>query len=76
MRGHPLHSRADDRKRVIWDVALDTLVDTLAKTIAEHGPDSVGFYISGQLLTEDYYVFNKLAKSLIGANNVDTNSRL
>ena len=42
----------------------------------EHGPDAVGFYISGQLLTEDYYVFNKLAKGLIGTNNVDTNSRL
>ena len=47
-----------------------------AQVIADHGPDSVGFYISGQLLTEDYYVFNKLAKGLIGTNNVDTNSRL
>ena len=79
--GRALHpemraSRADDRKRVSWDVALDALVDKFAKTIAEHGPDSVGFYISGQLLTEDYYVFNKLAKGLIGTNNVDTNSRL
>ena len=79
--GRALHpemrtSRADERKRVSWDVALDTLVDKFAKTIAEHGPDSVGFYISGQLLTEDYYVFNKLAKGLIGTNNVDTNSRL
>ncbi len=44
--------------------------------IREHGPDAVGFYISGQLTTEDYYVFNKLAKGLIGTNNVDTNSRL
>jgi assimilatory nitrate reductase catalytic subunit len=69
-------SRADDRKRVSWDVALDALVDKFANTIAEYGPDSVGFYISGQLLTEDYYVFNKLAKGLIGTNNVDTNSRL
>ncbi len=79
--GRALHpemraSRDDDRKRVSWDVALDTLADKFAKTIAEHGPDSVGFYISGQLLTEDYYVFNKLAKGLIGTNNVDTNSRL
>jgi assimilatory nitrate reductase catalytic subunit len=47
-----------------------------AQIIREHGPDAVGFYISGQLLTEDYYVFNKLAKGLIGTNNVDTNSRL
>ena len=79
--GRALHpemrdTRAEDRKRVSWDVALDTLVEKFAKTIAEHGPDSVGFYISGQLLTEDYYVFNKLAKGLIGTNNVDTNSRL
>ena len=42
----------------------------------EHGPDAVGLYVSGQLLTEDYYVFNKLAKGLIGTNNIDTNSRL
>src|SRR5690606_26251688 len=46
------------------------------ETIRTHGPDSVAFYISGQLLTEDYYVFNKLAKGLIGTNNIDTNSRL
>ncbi len=64
------------RKRVSWDVSLDYLADRFAKIIAEHGPDSVAFYISGQLLTEDYYVFNKLAKGLIGTNNVDTNSRL
>jgi assimilatory nitrate reductase catalytic subunit len=69
-------ARGADRKRVSWDDALDALVDRFAATIAEHGPDSVGFYISGQLLTEDYYVFNKLAKGLIGTNNVDTNSRL
>ncbi|MEN9628787.1 MAG: hypothetical protein RJA10_2014, partial [Pseudomonadota bacterium] len=47
-----------------------------AQCIERYGPNSVGFYISGQLLTEDYYVFNKLAKGLIGTNNVDTNSRL
>jgi assimilatory nitrate reductase catalytic subunit len=47
-----------------------------AAIIREHGPDAVAFYMSGQLLTEDYYVFNKLAKGLIGTNNVDTNSRL
>ncbi|HAX20412.1 MAG TPA: nitrate reductase [Hydrogenophaga sp.] len=59
-----------------WDAALDIASDRFAKTITQHGPDAVGFYISGQLLTEDYYVFNKLAKGLIGTNNVDTNSRL
>ena len=61
---------------VSWDHALDTAADKFAQVIADHGPDAVGFYISGQLLTEDYYVFNKLAKGLIGTNNVDTNSRL
>jgi assimilatory nitrate reductase catalytic subunit len=59
-----------------WDAALDTAVDKFAQVIREHGPDAVGFYVSGQLLTEDYYVFNKLAKGLIGTNNIDTNSRL
>ncbi len=59
-----------------WDVALDLATDRFATVIEQHGPDAVGFYISGQLLTEDYYVFNKLAKGLIGTNNVDTNSRL
>ncbi len=64
------------RKRVSWDAALDHAAEKFARAISEHGPDSVAFYISGQLLTEDYYVFNKLAKGLIGTNNVDTNSRL
>jgi len=64
------------RARQTWDTTLDYLADRFAQTIAEHGPDSVGFYISGQLLTEDYYVFNKLAKGLVGTNNIDTNSRL
>ena len=47
-----------------------------SEAIAEHGPDSVAFYISGQLLTEDYYVANKLMKGFIGSANIDTNSRL
>jgi assimilatory nitrate reductase catalytic subunit len=63
-------------ERLAWDVALDAAADRFADTIRRYGPDSVAFYISGQLLTEDYYVFNKLAKGLIGTNNVDTNSRL
>ena len=63
-------------KRASWDEALDFAAKRFSACIAEHGPDSVAFYISGQLLTEDYYVFNKLAKGLIGTNNVDTNSRL
>ncbi len=44
--------------------------------VAEHGPDAVAFYVSGQLLTEDYYVANKLMKGFIGSANIDTNSRL
>ncbi len=68
--------RSASRQRCSWDQALDRTADQFAKIIQTHGPDAVGFYISGQLLTEDYYVFNKLAKGLIGTNNVDTNSRL
>jgi assimilatory nitrate reductase catalytic subunit len=64
------------RKVVDWNTALDTAADRFAAIVEADGPDAVGFYISGQLLTEDYYVFNKLAKGLIGTNNVDTNSRL
>ncbi|WP_382156492.1 molybdopterin-dependent oxidoreductase [Hydrogenophaga sp. ANAO-22] len=59
-----------------WDAALDLAAERFATVVERHGPDAVGFYISGQLLTEDYYAFNKLAKGLIGTNNVDTNSRL
>ncbi|MEJ8845768.1 molybdopterin-dependent oxidoreductase, partial [Variovorax rhizosphaerae] len=61
---------------ITWDIALDTAADKFASIIRDHGPDAVGFYVSGQLLTEDYYVFNKLAKGLVGTNNIDTNSRL
>jgi len=61
---------------IAWDTALDTVAGRLADTITQHGPDAVGLYLSGQLLTEDYYVFNKLAKALIGTHNVDSNSRL
>ncbi len=63
-------------ERTTWDRALDHAAEKFRQIIAAHGPDAVAFYISGQLLTEDYYVFNKLAKGLIGTNNVDTNSRL
>jgi assimilatory nitrate reductase catalytic subunit len=75
---HPLQRlhRGDEPRRLNWDSALDLAAGRFAKIIKEHGPDAVGFYISGQLLTEDYYVFNKLAKGLIGTNNIDSNSRL
>jgi assimilatory nitrate reductase catalytic subunit len=59
-----------------WDAALAQVSNTFGRIVRDHGPDAVGFYLSGQLLTEDYYVFNKLAKGLLGTNNVDTNSRL
>src|SRR5690606_3688930 len=56
--------------------AFDIAAGKLAEIIAMHGPDAIGFYLSGQLLTEDYAVFNKLARALVGTNNIDTNSRL
>ena len=63
-------------REVGWDQALDAVADGLDQVLREHGPDAVGFYLSGQLLTEDYYVANKLAKGFIGTPHVDTNSRL
>jgi assimilatory nitrate reductase catalytic subunit len=68
--------RTAPRSPVSWDHALNTATERFAQIIETHGPDAVGFYVSGQLLTEDYYVFNKLAKGLVGTNNIDTNSRL
>ena len=59
-----------------WDAALDLVATRFAETIARHGPDSVAFYVSGQCLTEDYYVANKLMKGFIGSANIDSNSRL
>ena len=61
---------------VDWDTALDHIANGLRDTLAAHGPDSVALYVSGQLLTEDYYVANKLMKGYIGTANIDTNSRL
>jgi assimilatory nitrate reductase catalytic subunit len=63
-------------ERVAWSDALDHVASRLQHIIAKHGRDSVAFYLSGQLLTEDYYVANKLMKGFIGTANVDTNSRL
>jgi len=68
--------RSEATQAMDWNDAMDMASGRLAAIVRDHGPDAVGFYISGQLLTEDYYVFNKLAKGLIGTNNVDTNSRL
>jgi assimilatory nitrate reductase catalytic subunit len=59
-----------------WDAALSLVAARFSDTIRDHGPDSVAFYLSGQLLTEDYYVANKLMKGFLGSANIDTNSRL
>jgi assimilatory nitrate reductase catalytic subunit len=74
---HPMRRQADGAlARVSWDDALTCVADGLTRTIAQHGLDSIAFYVSGQLLTEDYYVANKLMKGFIGSANIDTNSRL
>jgi len=70
-----LHPQVDG-ERVSWDAALDTVASGIRAALHKHGPDSVAFYVSGQLLTEDYYVANKLMKGFIGSANIDTNSRL
>ncbi|MDE2075302.1 MAG: molybdopterin-dependent oxidoreductase, partial [Alphaproteobacteria bacterium] len=57
-----------------WDTALDAIAATFRDILTEHGPDAIGFYVSGQFLTEDYYVANKLMKGFIGSGNIDTNS--
>lgn len=69
-------SRSHPRERVSWDNALDRAAGVFKSLIKKHGPDSVGFYVSGQCLTEEYYIANKLVKGFLGTNNIDTNSRL
>ncbi len=64
------------RQTATWDTALDLIAARFSAAIVEHGTDSVAFYASGQMLTEDYYVANKLMKGFIGTGNIDTNSRL
>ncbi|MBP1838910.1 nitrate reductase [Formosa algae] len=68
-KSHPL-------ERVSWDTALDRAAKVFKSIIQKYGPDSVGFYVSGQCLTEEYYIANKLTKGFLGTNNIDTNSRL
>jgi ferredoxin-nitrate reductase len=86
----PIASRSPDRavtplwrdsvdgrfRESTWDTLMPRLAKRMLDIRAEHGPQSIAFYISGQLLTEDYYVVNKLAKGFLGTNNVDSNSRL
>ncbi|MWL90089.1 nitrate reductase [Cupriavidus sp. 2SB] len=74
---HPQFRDADGTlRRVSWNDALDRVANGFADVIARHGPDAVALYVSGQILTEDYYVANKLMKGFIGSANIDTNSRL
>ncbi len=68
-RSHPL-------QRVSWNTAMKRASAVFKSIIENYGPDSVGFYVSGQCLTEEYYLANKLVKGFIGTNNIDTNSRL
>ncbi|MDO9552869.1 nitrate reductase [Rhodonellum sp.] len=68
-KGHPL-------ERVDWDTAMSRAAAVFKSIIQKFGPDSVGFYVSGQCLTEEYYLVNKLAKGYLKTNNIDTNSRL
>jgi len=75
LEGRLLHPEVDGRQAG-WDEAMDAVATRFARVIEEHGPDAVAFYVSGQLLTEDYYVANKLMKGFIGSANIDTNSRL
>jgi len=73
--GRLLHPVVDGAQ-TSWETALDRVAEGFGKVIRQHGPDAVAFYVSGQLLTEDYYVANKLMKGFIGSANIDTNSRL
>ncbi|WP_067586844.1 nitrate reductase [Endozoicomonas ascidiicola] len=75
LEGRLLHPKIHG-KTVVWPEALDEVTRRLQETIQKYGPDAVAFYGSGQLLTEDYYVANKLMKGFIGSANMDTNSRL
>jgi len=69
-------SKAHPLQRVSWDAAMERAAAVFKTVSRQYGPDSVGFYISGQCLTEEYYLANKLVKGFLGTNNIDTNSRL
>ena len=75
LEGRLLHPMIGDRQTG-WDEALNLVAGGMHACIERHGPDSVALYVSGQLLTEDYYVANKLMKGFVGSANIDTNSRL
>lgn len=73
---HPQKNRQSERQTISWDEATQTIADKFQQCIDQYGRDSVAFYVSGQLLTEDYYVANKFVKGYLGTANIDTNSRL
>jgi len=75
VEGRLLHPRVNG-ERTDWNATLDLIGERFAATLAEHGPESVALYASGQLLTEDYYAANKFVKGWLGTANIDTNSRL
>jgi assimilatory nitrate reductase catalytic subunit len=75
LKGRLLHPTVAG-KLVDWDTATSMIASKITDTISQYGPDAVAFYVSGQLLTEDYYIANKLMKGFIGSANIDTNSRL
>lgn len=70
------YNKYSQRQRVSWNEALDRTAAVFAAIIRRFGAEAVAFYASGQCLTEEYYVVNKLIKGFIGSNNIDTNSRL
>lgn len=75
LEGRMLYPSIDGVKST-WDQVSAHIADKIKSLLSEYGPDSIAFYVSGQLLTEDYYVANKLMKGFIGSANIDTNSRL
>ena len=75
LSGRLLHPQVDGRQ-ASWDHALDLVASEFQRCLEVHGPDSIAFYVSGQLLTEDYYAVNKFIKGYLGTANIDTNSRL
>ena len=86
VKGSALHETVTGHDRLLaprvaghnveWSEAIDRVAEAIRVSVRDHGPESVAFYLSGQLLTEDYYIANKLAKGFIGTPHVDTNSRL
>lgn len=73
---HPITGRKEQRQISTWDHAISSIANKFQQCIDQYGRDSIAFYVSGQLLTEDYYVVNKFVKGYLGTANIDTNSRL